>query len=761
MARRPSRLDRYRQPSGFLAYYGTVICRHWIVFLPMLFVVPLAVGGLLGRGLGIQYLFRDQRSPFDAAFASDPWWWIPLRLFGSAYFETQGYAVALFGLLWTTSLLLEDKYARLNRTYLPNDSRVFHYLPGVALLGLLPLAAALIPLGRLVLYNSKTPAHMLLLPVLGYAFGLAFFYVMSKFAFVIADKLKVSKVRVVLILTVILIVIAAHIPLILPAKLMFIILASIVALYTLLQFGGPPQRVGWVVAILLAVMATNALRSEKYSFPELTVHYQKPLAERPNLKSYRMSARREVTPLDFRRRQTVSCRATNDELGTGLIDPILSLQRWYHRTVPPIPLTAQTGLPPPKQPKLVVVATSGGAYRASFWTARILENLLDGDKPGGDLPGFRHNIRLLTGASGGMVGSAYFAVEDPLKAPDKPIAQRIREDIRGSLVDRADWRNFGDWIVRNPMASDWDSLSPVARQMVLHDIPGFFAPFERPYDRGRELERHWKTLGTTFASLRDDEARGLRPSLVLSPTLADTGLPLLISNLDLDTVYRDKNEAVELFKLLPGTQNTLKVQTAVRMSATFPFISPSTRLPTNPPHRVVDAGYYDNFGVGIAVAYLAEPAIKAWLQRCTSGVMVVQIRAWPQDSTETIPGEPAKPGLISKWINTFAWLTTPIEGVANARATTNFYRNRRELCELQNIYRNPEAGPRNAVGATCQDDNDFLQTVEFEPEKLDDDATFTWDLQPQELEGMAFLLQRPNIVQARAALAKFWTKDLK
>ena len=751
-------MSNFRKRAGFLAYYGTVICRHWVVFLPILAIVPMAVAGLLGRGLGIQYLFRDQKTPFDASFSGDSAWLIPLRMFGSAYFETQVYATALLGLLWTTALLLEDKFARLNRTYLPNESRVFHYLPGVALLGLVPLLAAFTQLSRQIFYDTSTSIFMLLLPLVGYLLGLCVFYVTSKAAFWLGDRSKIGKISATLSISCFVIAIAAHIPVVLPAKLLFIILACFIVVYTAMQLVGPTARVVILGGALLYAGGVNSFRSEKYGFPEMDAHYSKKLHQRPSLRSYWNDNHRVTNALDLDRRQALGCRPTDNALGHGLIDPIANLQRWYQNVVPP---SADRGGAAVRQPKMVLMATSGGAYRATYWTARTIEMLLADDRPGGPLSGFRSNIRLLTGASGGMVASAYFAVEDPADEARTALDLKIRDDIKSALDNRADWRRPFSSIIRNPLASDWDSLSAIARQMVLVDMPGFLLPFGREDDRGRELERHWKALDKSFGSLRDSEARGIRPSMVVSPTLADTGLPLLISNLDLDTIYRDKKEAIELFKLLPGTQATVKVQTAVRMSATFPFISPGVRLPTSPPYRVIDAGYYDNFGIGVAVAYLSEPAIKSWLQRCTSGVMVVQIRAWPQDAGDSAPLAPVKPGLVAKWTNAFAWLTTPIEGVANARSTTNFFRNRRELCALQDLYRNYRvAGPRKAVGSECQDDKDFLQTVEFEPLKLDDGATFTWDLHPSEQAEMTALLKAPNIVNARAALAKFWREDL-
>lgn len=752
-ARRQKDPSRFRQPAGWVRYYITVICRHWGLFLPILFVMPMAIVGGLGRGLGVQYLFRDAVNPFDIAYSQPDWWWqLPVRLFSSAYFETQSYAVALIGLMWTTSLLLEDRFSRLERVYLPNEARIFHYLPGIALLALLPLGAALFQLGLQVRSGN---AHwlLLLLPVGGYVGGLIFFYAMSKFAFLVARYVKRPKIEVVLVITCLVIIAAVFFPLVLPAKLLFVILAAIVVAYAALQLLGPTARVGAIGLVLLAGIAANTLRSQKYTFPGLEAYYDAALDNRPNI--LRGFANRRASDAIARQFSLAPaapiCSAGNQGIGSGLIDPVLNLQHWYDHVTSgsPVPQAGQ----PVRKPKLVIVATSGGAYRATYWTARVLETVLSDDRLGGDLPGFRKSIRLLTGASGGMVGSAYFAVSDPAASSIPHFAAEIRDDIKAAFEGGSVWRN--------PLASDWDSLSLVSRQLVLGDMPAFLSPFTRDYDRGRELEKHWKRLDRTFGSIRDDEARGVRPSLVLTPTLADNGVPLIVSNIDLDTLYHKSKEAVQLFRLLDGpqgrppSQDKLKIATAVRMSATFPFISPATRLPSATRDRVIDAGYYDNFGIDVAVAYLHEPAIMAWLKSCTSGVLVMQIHAWRAEITDSVPSR----SWLTRWLSAFEWLTTPLEGVASARASTNYIHNRREFCELQDIYRDP-ALPRR-IGDQCQNDDDFLQTFTIEPDKLDEDATFTWNLQPSEIADMEIKLGHKSVANVRKELADFWKSDLK
>ena len=82
--------------------------------------------------------------------------------------------------------------------------------------------------------------------------------------------------------------------------------------------------------------------------------------------------------------------------------------------------------------------------------------------------------------------------------------------------------------------------------------------------------------------------------------------------------------SIELFRLFPAARGLLPVSTAVRMNASFPYVSPAVELPTDPVRRVVDAGYYDNFGISLAARWIFY--YRDWLLRNTGGVVIVQIR---------------------------------------------------------------------------------------------------------------------------------------
>jgi hypothetical protein len=68
----------------------------------------------------------------------------------------------------------------------------------------------------------------------------------------------------------------------------------------------------------------------------------------------------------------------------------------------------------------------------------------------------------------------------------------------------------------------------------------------------------------------------------------------------------------------------LRVLTALRMNATFPYVLPNVWLPTNPVIDVMDAGLHDNFGQETTLRFIEN--FKGWLQQNTGGVVIIQLR---------------------------------------------------------------------------------------------------------------------------------------
>ncbi|MBY8974680.1 hypothetical protein KHP62_02605 [Rhodobacteraceae bacterium NNCM2] len=413
------------------------------------------------------------------------------------------------------------------------------------------------------------------------------------------------------------------------------------------------------------------------------------------------------------------------------IDPIIALEAWRRRVAPD-----------GSKPKLVLMATSGGAYRASFWTAIVLDEMARLEREG-VLPGFCANIRLITGASGGMVGGAYFtAMMNETGMPTGSLLDQMERDIidvqtLGKIPTKPGEQAY-QYMRKYPLPRD--SLSAVAQQLVQRDIPRLFMAGVQRTDRGTVLEDQWRTLDISFGDIRNDEANGVKPSIIFSPMLVETGQPLLIGNLDMDAVRGgDKAERAVFFDWFRESRDTFKLKTAVRLNAAFPYIAPSSALPTKPYRRVVDAGYYDNYGIDMAVSYLSEPMIRDWVIRNTSGVMILQVRAFPF----TEPGA-EQPGPIARGLQ---WLTTPLEGIGSARGATMKFRNTQSLRRLESAYY-----------LRCRDlgaPEGFLQSCVFD---VQSDTSLSWYMPKRELDemrgdkGMTNATNRASL----AALKSFW-----
>jgi hypothetical protein len=337
---------------------------------------------------------------------------------------------------------------------------------------------------------------------------------------------------------------------------------------------------------------------------------------------------------------------------------------------------------------LVVVCVSGGGLRAAAWTTAVLHQLeqtFARHVPPIDFP---CHIRLITGASGGMVGAGYYVanLSDPPETPFRRTESFFNDQYR-RLTD--------------------DCLSPLVHALTYRDLRSVFSPFGQPYDRGHALEEAWTrnlggALDLSFDRLKAGEAAGWRPSLVYAPMLVEDGRRLLISNLDLRGVasndgailqpHRDpqadpslplrkqlnrfSHESYEFFRLFtaPDVRRTFAVATAARMSASFPYVSPSPTLPTVPRRRVVDAGYYDNDGVSLAASWLFSGANRDWIRRNASKIVLVQIRDGASEGNRKLPPRPA-PDATTALSRGLEFLTTPPAALFAARVGSSSFRN--------------------------------------------------------------------------------------
>jgi hypothetical protein len=275
--------------------------------------------------------------------------------------------------------------------------------------------------------------------------------------------------------------------------------------------------------------------------------------------------------------------------------------------------------------------------------------------------------------------------------------------------------------------------------MVFNDLPLIGLPWTSRWDRGRSLEAAWyentrpyatnddrpnilqrawlhllrrdvgpkSPLEQSFAQLRDLEAQARRPSLLFSPMMVEDCRRVLITNLDVSALTRSlcpslnhpldrfpgpevqSIGAIDFFAHFPEAHETFRVSTAARMSATFPFVTPGVSLPTVPPRRVVDAGYFDNFGVNLAALWLMEN--RKAVEEYTSGVVLVEVRAFPRRVEKVQFREETGEGDLLTW--GVSEISTPAEAVLNLYARGAYYRNDQLLQYVSRAY-DPDGGPK-------------------------------------------------------------------
>lgn len=282
--------------------------------------------------------------------------------------------------------------------------------------------------------------------------------------------------------------------------------------------------------------------------------------------------------------------------------------------------------PGTEQPKMIFVCVSGGGKRASLWALNALQkadSLTRGK--------LMNNTILITGASGGLIGASYFRelkMREQNGENIKPYAGLHREKI------------------------STDNLNPLIFGLLANDLFVGFNHFEyagQQYVRDRaytfEDQLNQITENLMDKKVKDyapAELAGEIPIVILAPTVVNDGRKIYISALPVSymnsdllnyTNYGNTKISGADFSRLFRQQNgdSLRFLSALRMSATFPYITPTTTLPTDPPIEIMDAGISDNFGLTDAVRFLY--AFNEWIAANTSGVIVLSIRDSPKLGT--------------------------------------------------------------------------------------------------------------------------------
>ncbi len=285
------------------------------------------------------------------------------------------------------------------------------------------------------------------------------------------------------------------------------------------------------------------------------------------------------------------------------------------------------------KPKMIFVCASGGGQRSAAWTLRTLQ-YLDSISKGKLI----QNTILFTGASGGMVGAAYY----------RELYLRYKENNKLNPNEKKYFENICK-----------DILNPVIFSYVINDL--FFrfhktsiAKREYLKDRGRAFEKQLdknteNVLDKLIIDYRKPEFEGKIPMMILSPTIVNDGRKLYISAQDISYMntakelkngnLKERLKGIELRKMFAEqSADTLLFLTALRMNATFPYITPNVILPSIPKMEIMDAGLTDNYGISDALRFAL--VFKDWIKQNTSGIIIISIRDSDKESpVENLKGQ--------------------------------------------------------------------------------------------------------------------------
>ena len=406
----------------------------------------------------------------------------------------------------------------------------------------------------------------------------------------------------------------------------------------------------------------------------------------------------EYAAYDFESLQAL-CIPTN--VHTDMEEEIRMLNRWLQKVKKP----------GGKKPKLVVLCPSGGGLKSAVWTMLTLQQA---DSLTGDAL-FRHSA-LITGASGGMIGAAYYR-------------ELFLRQLQGETIDR-----FADLHLNNISK---DLLNSVSFTVVTNDL---FVPWARftaggytyVKDRGYTFERQLnENTGNIFNKTLADywlpEQKALIPKMFLTPAIINDGRRMVISPQGVSYMMAPpiairkagfmEIDAVDFGRLFEQQDAAnLLFTSALRMNATFPYILPIVYLPTQPSIEVMDAGFRDDFGIKSATRYLH--VFRDWILENTSGVILVEM--WAFDRVrEVSPSN--KQGVVES-------IFTPL-GIAGQLIDLQYYEHDNSIGMLYDL-----------LG------DEMLETVRFtyHPSARNAEATISFHLTKREKQDILQAIQLPE-----------------
>ena len=298
------------------------------------------------------------------------------------------------------------------------------------------------------------------------------------------------------------------------------------------------------------------------------------------------------------------------------------------------------------KPLMIVLNFSGGGVRSATFAMNVLQQL-DSVTHGTIMK----KTFMISGASGGMLAAAYF-----------------RELSR--LRDIGAIKNLENKKYINDISKDL--LNPVFSSMIARDLLSPAQKFsDSPYryvkDRGYAFEEKLNenthhVLDKNIGFYKDDESNAAVPLMILNSVITRDLKKMVISTQPVSFLMQPEftdsassmsgPDAIDFAAMFKNENPMhLRLLTALRMNATYPYILPSVWLPSDPVIDVMDAGLRDNYGQETTLRFLNT--FKVWIKENTRGVLIIQIRSMQKGSWATpYKGE----GIMSIFTKPFSML---------------------------------------------------------------------------------------------------------
>ncbi|MBC7949740.1 MAG: patatin-like phospholipase family protein [Chitinophagaceae bacterium] len=271
------------------------------------------------------------------------------------------------------------------------------------------------------------------------------------------------------------------------------------------------------------------------------------------------------------------------------------------------------------KPLLVVVSTSGGGHRSATFTMSVLQHL-DSVTNGTIMK----KIFLISGASGGMIGAAYFRELFLQRQKGKNI--RLQDDQYVDAVS-SDLLNpvFSSFVAR-------DLIAPAQK----FTVGGYTYVKDRGYAFEEKMNQNSKgALDKKLGDYFQDEKDAQIPLMFFNSVVTRDSRKMIISTQPVSFMMQGWQDTARMPFMDPDAIDftaffkkqdpfNLRLLTALRMNATFPIVLPNVWLPSEPVIDVMDAGLRDNYGQETTLRFLET--FDEWIQANTSGVLIMQIR---------------------------------------------------------------------------------------------------------------------------------------